>query len=176
LCAVSGASTIPWSTPERSFASPPFPTGTPHAAVARGRGQHGRSTGERRPSAPCTAVSVSRARDVRCPHDVRTRAVARRPVRGLCFEFCHDPRRFRCMRVSAHAALCCALLAVAVLAIEVARRAIAPMNECAASVFWLIFFAPAARKARTALSMRDHRVRKVGVRSCGRQKIVDFPS
>jgi hypothetical protein len=54
-------------------------------------------------------------------------------VRGLCLEFCRDPGRCRCVRARARAGPCGALHAAAEVAIEVARRAIAPMSAHAAS-------------------------------------------
>ena len=61
-------------------------------------------------------------------HDVRTHAIARRAVRGVCFEFCRDLGRFRCVRAISLAVVCGALHAAVVVAIEVARGAIAPMS------------------------------------------------
>ena len=49
-------------------------------------------------------------------------------MRGLCAEFCRDLGRCRCVRARARTEPCGALLAAAEVAIEVARRAIAPMS------------------------------------------------
>ena len=71
-------------------------------------------------------VSVARTTSV------RMRPSARRPVRGMCLEFCRALGRCRCVRASARAMVCGALHAAVVAAIEVARRAIAPYERARA--------------------------------------------
>ena len=96
-------------------------------------------------SRACRAASAGRAHHVRrrarraarCSrerraHDVRTCEVASRPVRGLCLEFCRDSGCCRCVRARTRVVPCGALLAAVEVAIEVARRAIAPMSTHAA--------------------------------------------
>ena len=67
-------------------------------------------------------VSVARTTSV------RMRPSARRPVRGMCLEFCRALGRCRCVRARARAMVCGALHAAVVVAIAVARCAIAPMS------------------------------------------------